>query len=266
IGFGAVERKEHGGAERYKFGIGGKADTACHRHAECTERTRSGELAKEDPAWILVHYCRAAHRVGAQIVEDALHRRLPGLKLAAVTQQLAYADIVAAVLAVVADAHDAAVRKPQTPRALHLEEEEFRSVRRPCDFEPASFERAALDLRPVVIGDETAAFDAPPDLLAQQRLRKEPEVNVDQIGRPAIDRNVIARLLRPRGGYLGLEIAGDEGGARPHLHRAEIAAEEIARVLIGPACRRSAAFGPFAGLGQAARIGPALHRRAAEAE
>src|SRR3546814_17706714 len=66
----------------------------------------AGQFAKEDPAWILVHHRRAARRVGAQIVEDALHRRLAGLEFAAVEQQLADADIIAAVLAVVTDTQD----------------------------------------------------------------------------------------------------------------------------------------------------------------
>src|SRR3546814_880981 len=63
-----------------------------------------------------------------------------------------------------------------------------------------------------------------------------------------------------------LEIAGDEGAARADLHRAEIAAEEIARVAIGPAGRGGAAFGPFAALGESARVGPALERGAAQPE
>src|SRR3546814_1069571 len=101
-----------------------------------------------------------AHRIGTQIVEDALHRRLPALQFAAVEQQLADADIAAAVLRVVADAHDVAARQPQAARPLNLEEEEFGGIGGPSDFESASFERSALDRRAVVIADKLAVLDA----------------------------------------------------------------------------------------------------------
>src|SRR3546814_5995286 len=110
---------------------------------------------------------------------------------------------------------------------------------------PAVGERAALDRRAAVIGDEAAAIDAATNVLALQRVRKEAEVDVDQIGGAAIDGNVIAGLPRPRRRDLRLEIAGDEGGAGADLHGAEIAAEEIACVEVGTARRRGAAFGPF---------------------
>src|SRR3546814_3224371 len=63
-----------------------------------------------------------------------------------------------------------------------------------------------------------------------------------------------------------LERAGDEGGAGADLHGAEIAAEEIACVAVGPARRRGAAFGPFGIFREAAGVGAAQERRTAEAE
>src|SRR3546814_14893032 len=116
------------------------------------------------------------------------------------------------------------------------------------------------------LGDEAAAVDAAADLLALERVGKEAEVDVDQVGGAAIDGDVIARLLRPRCRDLRFEIAGDEGGAGADLHGAEIAAEEIARVAVGPARGRGAAFGPFGISGEAARGGSALERPATEAE
>src|SRR3546814_17581108 len=59
-------------------------------------------------------------------------------------------------------------------------------------------------------------------------------------------------------------IAGDEGGAGADLHGAEIAAEEIACVAVGPARRRGAAFGPFGIFREAAGVGAAQERRTAD--
>src|SRR3546814_4410982 len=91
----------------------------------CSSDLGAGQFAKEDPAWILVHHRRAARRVGAQIVEDALHRRLAGLEFAAVEQQLADADIIAAVLAVVTDTQDRHVGQAQASRTLDLQKEKL---------------------------------------------------------------------------------------------------------------------------------------------
>src|SRR3546814_17357208 len=95
-------------------------------------------------------------------------------------------------------------------------------------------------------------------LLVLVTVGKEAKVEVDQVGEAAREGDVIARLLRPRCRDLGFEIAGDEGGAGADLHGAEIAAEEIARVAVGPARGRGAAFGPFGSSGEAARVGAAL--------
>src|SRR3546814_3309999 len=73
--------------------------------------------------------------------------------------------------------------------------------------------------------DGSGEIDAATNVLALQRVRKEAEVDVDQIGGAAIDGNVIAGLPRPRRRDLRLEIAGDEGGAGADLHGAEIAAD-----------------------------------------
>src|SRR3546814_8267657 len=78
------------------------------------------------------------------------------------------------------------------PRSLDLEKKEFGGVGRPGDFEPAPRQRAALDRRAVVIGQELAAIDAAANLLALKILRKKPEVDVDQIGGAAIAGDVIA--------------------------------------------------------------------------
>src|SRR3546814_7773915 len=97
---------------------------------------------------------------------------------------LADADIAAAVLRVVADAHDVAARQPQAARPLNLEEEEFGGIGGPSDFESASFERAALDRRAVVIADKLAVLDAAADLAALQIVGELAEVDFDEeIGR-----------------------------------------------------------------------------------
>ncbi len=64
------------------------------------------------------------------------------------------AGIVVAVLAGIADAHDAAVGKAQATRALDFEEEQVDRVRGPADFQPLPVERAVLDLRTIPIGHE----------------------------------------------------------------------------------------------------------------
>src|SRR3546814_19920515 len=94
---------------------------------------------------------------------------------------LADADIAAAVLRVVADAHDVAARQPQAARPLNLEEEEFGGIGGPSDFESASFERSALDRRAVVIADKLAVLDAPPNLAALQILCELAAADLDQV-------------------------------------------------------------------------------------
>src|SRR5690606_37075052 len=136
----------------------------------------------------------------------------------------------------------------QAARALHLQEEEFGGVGRPGDFEPAAFERPALDRRAVVITDEFTVLDAAADLAPLQIVGELAEVDVDEISGTAIDRDVVTRPLGVRSSDFGFVIAGDEGGARADLHRAEIAGEEGERVLVRPVFRRSAAFAPVGAL------------------
>src|SRR3546814_5443934 len=67
----------------------------------------------------------------------------------------------------------------QASRTLDLQKEKLRGVGGPGDLQPAVGERAALDRRAAVIGDEAAAIDAATNVLALQRVRKEAE----EIGR-----------------------------------------------------------------------------------
>ena len=76
----------------------------------------------------------------------ALHRGAARRKDAALAQQPPDRDIFAAVLIVVADAHDASVGQSDPARALDLEEEQFDRVGRPGEFQPLAGERAVLDL------------------------------------------------------------------------------------------------------------------------
>src|SRR3546814_11826057 len=85
---------------------------------------------------------------------------------------LADADIAAAVLRVVADAHDVAARQPQAARPLNLEEEEFGGIGGPSDFESAAFERPALDRRPVVIADKPAVLEPPANQIGKASCRE----------------------------------------------------------------------------------------------
>src|SRR3546814_21140498 len=68
----------------------------------------------------------------------------------------------------------------QASRTLDLQKEKLRGVGGPGDLQPAVGERAALDRRAAVIGDEAAAIDAATNVLALQRVRKEAEVDVDR--------------------------------------------------------------------------------------
>src|SRR3546814_11084149 len=56
IGFGTVERKDDGGAERDIFGVGGDARATGDGDAQGAERAGSGQFAEEDPDRILVHH------------------------------------------------------------------------------------------------------------------------------------------------------------------------------------------------------------------
>src|SRR3546814_16263415 len=113
---------------------------------------------------ILVHHRGAARRCCTQLFDDSLHRRLPALQFAAVEQQLADADIAAAVLRVVADAPDVAARQPQAARPLNLEEEEFGGIGGQGYFEPGHTDGAAPELRAVKQADASDGPEATPTL------------------------------------------------------------------------------------------------------
>ena len=81
-------------------------------------------------------------------------RRLARLEQAAILHQLADSDIVAPVLAGIADPHDSAVGQAEAARALDLEEEEVDRVGRPGDFEAPAGERPVLDLGALEIRDD----------------------------------------------------------------------------------------------------------------
>ena len=189
--------------------------------------------------------------------------RLAATDQPAIEHQLADAGIVAAVLRLVADPQHLTVGHPDEARALHLEEEELDRIDGIAENPRLAAERALLNHRAVIIGNEGAALDAATDLLALQRFRKLAQVDVDQVTGPGINRG-ISRLERARTGDFRNVIAGGERLSVADLHRFEPAGEEGA----GVATARRGVTGrfPIRPAGQARGIGTADKRGAADTE
>ena len=184
--------------------------------------------------------------MGAKPGDDALHGGLAGAEQAAVLHQLADADIFAAVLPGIADPHHSAVGQAQPARALDLEEEEVDRVGGPGDFEAAAGERPVLDLGALVIRDDDPVLE--PAAARRSGGLGGGGVDFDEVGRLAVDRHLIAGLAGARAGDLGLEIAGDEGGAVADLDELEMLGEEgRRRARSGRRRRRRPAASPRAG-------------------
>ena len=260
IGFRAVEREQHRRAQRHIARVCGHRAFRGHRDAQRTDRPGPGQFAEKDEALILVHDRRALHRVGAQILHDVLHR--PGLDQPAILHHLADADIIPAILPVIADPHDAAIGQVQAPAALHLKEEKLDRIGSPCQFQPAPGQRARHDLRPFVKGNELAAGHLAANGPPFQAVAELAEIDVDQVGGTAIDRHLITRLARARPVDFRFIIACDERCAVADLHRFEIAGEKFAGGAFRPAGSRRAGIVPVRASRQSALVG-AAHQRGA---
>ena len=98
-------------------------------------------------------------------------------------------DIVAAVLAGIADPHDAPVGQPDPPRALDLDEEQFDRVGGPGELEALAGERPVLDLGAGEIKHAGAGLVDPPAPAGAVGLGA-----ADEVGRNAVDRHVAGQL------------------------------------------------------------------------
>src|SRR3546814_13994906 len=67
-----------------------------------------------------------------------------------------------------------------------------------------------LDRGAIVIGHQILALDAPAHALAFQRVGELAEIDIDQIGRPAVDRHLIPATPLARAVKFGNVIAGRE--------------------------------------------------------
>src|SRR5690606_30190462 len=152
---------------------------------------------------------RAFDRVLAQVLHDALHRAgiLPRAvaEQPALAHQAADADVLAPVLARIADAHDLALGADQPARALDLQEEELDRSGRPGDLEPATGERAGLDLGTLVVRHEAAVLIVAAEQGAAGALfgRRLHGPGADEVGGHGIDRHIEARPAGARAGDLG---------------------------------------------------------------
>eukprot|EP01137_Pigoraptor_chileana_P025377 Opistho-2@94784 len=202
--------------------------------------------------------------MGAQILHDVLHRA--GLDQPAILHQLADAGIVAAILPIIADAHDATVGQVQPAAALHLKEEEFHRIGGIGQFQTPAGERARHDLAAIVERHELGAVHLAANGAAFQAVAELAEIDVDQVGRAAVNGDVVTGLAGARPADFRFIIAGDEGRAVAHLHRFEIAGEKFAGGRFGPAGGGGAGIVPVGPLGQATGVGAPHQRRAGNAE
>src|SRR5690606_25918859 len=128
----------------------------------------------------------------------------------ALAHQRADADVFAPVLAGIADADDLALGADQPARALDLQKEELDRIGRPGDLEPATGERAGLDLGALVVRDEAAALVVAAERGAAGALfgRRLLGPGADEVGGHGIDRHIEARPAGARAGDLGFVVAG----------------------------------------------------------
>src|SRR3546814_1347508 len=84
-----------------------------------------------------------------------------------------------------------------------------------------------LDRGAIVIGHQLLALDAPAHALAFQRVGELAEIDIDQIGRPAVDRHLIPAPLLARAVNFGNVIAGRERLAVADLDGRKPLREEI---------------------------------------
>src|SRR5690606_32742459 len=126
----------------------------------------------------------------------------------------------------------------------------------PGDFQPAPGERAVLDLTPVVIGYELAAFVVPAERWAPFALfgRSLFGPGTNEIFGQAVDRHLEARRLGALPCDLGLVVAGGESASLTNHRRFEVFGEEIKRFIRRPGRRRAASRLPVPGARQAAGI------------
>src|SRR5690606_12287516 len=153
-------------------------------------------------------------------------------------------------------------------RTLNLEEEELDRVGGPGDLQAATGERSVGDLGMSVVGDELAGLVEAAQRSAAGALLgwRFGGPGADEIGRKAVDRDIIARAVQAASGDLGLEVAGGEAGAFPDRDRLELALEEPLGLAARPGRGGGAGGLPVFGAGQPARIGADQQLRAALAE
>jgi len=147
---------------------------------------RALELAEEYVGGVLRHDVLAPLGIGLQPLLERAHRHLVGGEQAFLDQIAANRAVGVAVLAVVVDADDAAVRQLDAARSLHLQEEQLDRIGQIDELEIAALQRPLLDLGAVNNGDakigggNDADVDLRADNPAQERgslLDKDIEVN-----------------------------------------------------------------------------------------
>ncbi|CCD96483.1 hypothetical protein BRAO375_600055 [Bradyrhizobium sp. ORS 375] len=194
---------------------------------------RQLHLAEEDVGAVHPAQLVGAFRILLHPVADALHRHLLARNDAALDQDATDRRVGMAVVGIVVDAHRRAVIETDPRGALDLREQQIRLIPQPRDLEATALDGAVLDLRAVVVGHELAPSDLAIDrTLVGQARRVLLETAHEQVGRTAIDRNVVDLVLGARALDHRLVVAGDEAvgiAELGDLQRLEISLEERAR-------------------------------------
>ena len=141
-----------------------------------------------------------------------------------------------AVMRVVVDAQWCPVLEDDARRALDLNRDEVGRILEPADFKLLPIQRAGLDGGAVVVRDQLALRIAAADAhaLVRECLRPRLVAGGDEVGRPAVDRDVKLGAGKARAGNHRLEIAGEQSGGLAKArdpHRLEIFFEKTARRL-----------------------------------
>ncbi len=148
------------------------------------------------------------------------------------------------VLAVIAEPDHASVGETHATRSLHLQEEQLDRIVEIEDLEPASLERALVDLLARVIGHEpivALAHGGEPVVVGPAHLIRR---HCHDVFGLHVDRDLVLAGAHPRASHFRLVIAGEQPGLPLHadLERRVVFLEEGAR--------RLAAHGSLGGHGQ----------------
>ena len=230
-------------------GIDGQAAAGRELRVHGAQRAfafRALQLAEEYVGGVLRHDVLAPLGIGLQPLLEGTHRHLVGGEQAFLDQIAANRAVGVAVLAVVVDADDAAVRQLDAARSLHLQEEQLDRIGQIDELEIAALQRPLLDLGAggVGLGALVGLARVAEPRAGSSALRLVDEVH--EIGGALVDRGLEYTLR----------------GTRALQQRLVVAREQAAGTVMGHGVGREMPLEERLRLGLADRAGELACRRA----